>query len=145
MRYDYECESCGAAIEHSCLMADRPDALVCQCGGNAARVFRSVPESFVRGRPFDFDPSKNLPSFGRQFGRTDAQQHAHYKEVIERKRNAVHADNRSHSRKDKEFEFIGVAPVESVLSFNRNVNDPEAAQTNPVEFHKRMGTYMGRD
>lgn len=125
-------------------MADRRDEEACACGGAASQIITTVPESFVRGRPLDLKQDLNQPSYGRNFGRTDEQQHAHYKGVIEAQRNQVHEWNRSASRKDKEFEFLGCAPMEAVQSFNNNVGDAEAAQKDPVDFYKRLGTYMGR-
>lgn len=145
MRYDYECSQCSQRWEHSCSMAERPDVLPCPCGGEAQQIISCVPDSFVKGRPFTFDPSKNVASYGRQFGRSDAQQHQHYQRVIEQQRQQVAAMNRSLSKEDKKFEFIGCAPGEAVDSFNNNVGAKETAQTNPVDFYKRLGTYMGRD
>lgn len=91
-----------------------------------------------------FDPQKNTPSFGRAFGRTDAEQHETYRRVIAENVKMEKARQRSHSRKDKDFEIVGIAPMEAVHSFGENVGDKEAAQKDPVDFHKRMGTYCGR-
>lgn len=145
MRYDFECGSCSRVWEHSCSMSERPDSLPCACGGEAKQIITSVPESFVRGREIQWDKSLCTPSFGRDFGRSDEQQFAMHQKVIGEQRKQAQAWNSGCSAKDKEFEFVGCAPMEAVLSFNTHVGDAEAAQKDPVDLYKRLGTYMGRD
>lgn len=124
-------------------MSERPDVLPCQCGGEARHVILSVPQSFVRGRPLEMRADLCQPSFGRAYGRSDAQQFAEHQRVVELNRKAAHENRRSGSSKDRDFQIVGVAPVEAVMSFNNHVGNQEAAQTDPVDFHKRMGTYFG--
>lgn len=143
MRYDFECTTCSSVFEHVCSMSERPESLPCRCGGAARHVILSVPESFVRGRPIQFNPERCVPSFGRAFGRSDEQQHAEHARVIRETRTREHERRRSCSKGDRDFQLVGLAPMEAVLSYDEHTGQKESAQVDPVDFHKRMGTYMG--
>lgn len=147
MRYDFECEVCGHQHEHSCPMAARPTSLICpECGGNSSQVFLSVPESFTKFREYRFDKAKNVRSYGASFGRSDSQQHEHYRNVMDLQRKLVGQERRSLKReKEGGIEFLGAMPGEMVDSIGQTEGDPEAVARDPVGFMKRTGTYMGRD
>lgn len=145
MRYDFRCESCEDIFEHSCRMAERPDVLPClSCGGDARQTFTSVPEVFVRFRPYEFDRSKNVMSNGRKHGRTDQQQHEHYRKIVEMNRSAAARRRQNGGNKDA-AELLAVFPGEMVDSVNENEGAKETLQKDPITFAKKLGVYLGSD
>lgn len=73
MRYDFQCESCGAVEEHVFSMAQKPDHLQCKCGGQASSLISANIEFFAMGNQLDFklDNWNNRP-IGWENGNTDA-------------------------------------------------------------------------
>lgn len=145
MRYDYRCESCNDVFEHSCSMSERKDVLPClACGGDARQTFTTVPEAFVRFRPYEFDRSKNVMSGGRSHGRSDQQQHEHYRKIVEINRSAE-ARRRKNGGNGNEAELLAVFPGEMVDSVNENEGAKETLQKDPITWAKKLGVYMGSD
>lgn len=142
MRYDFECEKCSLVFEHSCSMSERPESLPCQCGGEARQIIIAVPYSCVRFAPYEFDKSKNVRSNGALFGRTDEQQHEHYRRSFDMQRKLV-AQERRKPGKDDGFEYLGGMPGEMVDSIEEK-EGKEAVAKDPVTFLKQTGMYMGR-
>lgn len=144
MRYDYECTSCAAVQEVVCRMDERPSVLRCpSCGSEARQVILSVPESFVRFRPYEFNKRTNVQSWGRTQGRTDEKQHDEYRKAFELQRTLVKQRRRTPKiRSDEEFEYLGGMPGEMVESIN-NAEGKEAVQKDPVTFLKKNDLYMG--
>lgn len=140
-RYDYECGTCGRREERVFSMADMPGSIPCPCGVDAPRVIDTLPESFVANREYVFDKRKNVRNFGYKYGRTDQQQHEHYRqyfdEIKKRKR-----ETRS-SKKGLEMEWVGGMPGEMVDSIGQHEGDPEAVLKDPVKFLKKTGLYDG--
>lgn len=144
MRYDFKCGSCGDAFEHSCLMSQYQEVLPClACGGDARQVF-SVPEVLVRFRPYEFNRAKNVMSAGRKHGRSDQQQHEHYRKIVEINRTAE-ANRRRNGTHGNECELLAVFPGEMVDSVNENEGTKECVQSDPVTWAKKLGVYMGGD
>ena len=140
-RYDYECGKCSSREEHVFSMAAMPRSVPCACGGQAVRVIDTVPHSFVANREYVFDPGDCVQSFGKAYGRTDAQQHAHYQkyrdDIRQRKRRLTP------KQKTNSLEWIGMMPGEMVDSIGLHEGDPEAVLKDPKTFLKKTGLYEG--
>ena len=140
-RYDYGCEKCGHREERVFSMRDMPQGVPCPCGEWATRVIDSVPEAFVANRAYQFDRGKNVRSFGADYGRTDQQQHDHYRQYfddIKKRKRALGTSKRKH-----EIEWIGGMPGEMVDSIGMHEGDKEAVVKDPVSFLKKTGLYDG--
>lgn len=96
-RYDYQCADCGAIAEHTFRMADKPDHLICRCGGLATSLISDQIETIVRGneRPYKLD-ALCMP-VGWEHGNTDADaQERAYAEIVRRERKqALEVDKRA--------------------------------------------------
>ena len=143
MRYDYECQHCGRRQEISCSMSARTETVPCQCGLEAISIITAVPECFVRFREYQFDKAKNVGSSGRIYGRSDAEQHEHYKQAFDRQRSQAKAERRGFSKAKGQCEWIGGMPGEMVDSIGEHEGDPEAVIKDPVTFLKKTGLYAG--
>lgn len=145
MRYDFECASCGNAWEHTCSMSERPASLPCPCGGEAVQIITVVPEALIRFRPYEFNKAKNVRSFGATKGRTDEQQHEHYRRSFDMQRKMVSEQRRSGKlHKEDGFQYLGGMPGEMADSINE-AEGKETVQSDPITFLKKTGLYMGRD
>jgi len=136
-RYDYECETCGRREEHVFSMASMPQTVDCPCGQPAGRVIDTVPESYVANREYTFDKGNCVQGFGKDYGRTDQQQHEHYKKYfgdIKRRKRGLSA-----SQKKQGLEWVGGMPGEMVDSIGLHEGDPEAVLKDPVTFLKKTG------
>lgn len=122
-------------------MASMPQSVVCHCGSDAVRVITSAPQSFVANREYVFDKAKCVQGFGKDYGRTDAEQHRHYQEYFGdiRKRKS----KLSSKQKDQGLEWIGGMPGEMVDSIGLHEGDPEAVIKDPTTFLKKTGLYAG--
>lgn len=146
MRYDYLCEGCGRVTEVTCPMAERPAQLDCQCGAVARQAILTVPQSFVRNRPYEFKADKTVRHFGHRFGRTEQQQHEGYRQRLDAQRKHVKQRKRSLSKESKNgFEYLGGAPMEMVHAVGRHEGDPEAFHKDPVTFLKKNDLYFGEE
>lgn len=147
MRYDYECTSCQHRQEVHCRISERQSELPCpECGGIAEQIFLRVPEVLVRYREYQFDKRKNVMSNGRLYGRSDKQQHEHYRRAYDEQRKQVAAAKRSFG-KDKMggIEYLGGMPGEMADSIGEHEGDPEVVAKDPKTFLKKTGLYMGDD
>lgn len=127
-------------------MADRPSSLPCQCGGVGSQVILSVPQSFVRFRPYEFNKAKNVRSNGALFGRTDEQQHEAYRRSFDTQRKQVAEMRRSLSKNSEGgFEYLGGMPGEMADSIAETEGGKEVVDKDPVTFLKKTGLYMGRE
>ena len=140
-RYDYECTNCQSREERVFSMAEMPSSVVCPCGEDAVRVMDRAPDSFVANREYVFDKAKCVQGFGKDFGRTDAEQHRHYEEyfgdIKQRKRKL------SSKQKNNSLEWIGGMPGEMVDSIGMHEGDPEAVLKDPETFLKKTGLHAG--
>lgn len=141
--YDYECGTCGLREEKVFSMADMQSEIDCPCGQKAVRVIDSVPDSFVANREYVFDKGNCVQGFGKDFGRTDAQQHKHYQEYFA----AIKKRKRSLTRNQKKqgLEWVGGMPGEMVDSIGLHEGDPEAVVKDPKTFLKKTGLWEGDD
>ncbi len=140
-RYDYGCETCGWREEKVFSMAAMPSTVPCPCGQEAVRVIDSVPEGFVTDREYIFDKGNCVQGFGKDYGRTDQQQHKHYQEYfgdIKRRKRKLSASQRKNG-----LEWVGGMPGEMVDSIGLHEGDPEAVLKDPVKFLKKTGLYDG--
>ena len=141
--YEFECRACERVTEAVFSMSGKPDSVACSCGGRAVSIIsRSAgSNSFVKDKPFEFDKSKNVMSFGRQFGRTDKQQHEVYANYIEDMKKAKRAAKSSGRKQD--IEWLGTMPGEMVDSIGQHEGDKEAVAKDPVSYLKKTGLYQG--
>jgi len=142
--YEFECGACECVTEAVFSMSGKPDSVACeQCGGEAQSIIsRSAgSNSFVKDRPFEFDKSKCVQSFGKKFGRTDQQQHKVYQDYVE----GMKKDRRAAklSGKKNDIEWLGCMPGEMVDSIGQHVGDKEAVSKDPVTFLKKTDLYQG--
>jgi len=96
MRYDFQCESCGAIEEHVFSMAGKPDHLQCKCGGLASSLFSADVQVVALGNQKDFklDGWNNRP-LGWERGNTDAAaQERAYSRIVKNTRTAALANDR---------------------------------------------------
>lgn len=124
-------------------MADRPATVPCRCGLVATQVFRTVPESFMRFREYQFDRSKNVAGNGRRFGRSDERQHEGYRQDFDAQRKLVR--QRSHSAGKKGMaQYLGGMPGEMADSIVENEGgDKNIVLQDPVTWLKKTGMYVG--
>lgn len=140
--YDFECGHCGRRDERAFSMSDMPDAVPCACGQSATRVMSLNSNGVVvKDAPFEFDRSKNVQSFGKQFGRSDRKQHENYVRYID----GLKQDKRSCklSGRKQDIEWLGTMPGEMADSIGRHEGDKEAVSKDPVHFLKKTGLYEG--
>ena len=140
-RYDYQCPFCKVREEYVFSMAEMPSTVECACGSDAVRVIDKAPESFVANRDYVFDPGKCVQGFGKDFGRTDAQQHKHYQDYfgdIKKRKSKLSAKQKNNS-----LEWIGGMPGEMVDSIGLHEGDPEAVLKDPETFLKKTGLHAG--
>ena len=140
-RYDYQCTNCESLEERVFSMASMPQSVVCHCGSDSVGVITSAPQSFVANREYVFDKAKCVQGFGKDYGRTDAEQHRHYQEYFGdiKKRKA----KLSSKQKGQGLEWIGGMPGEMVDSIGLHEGDPEAVVKDPTTFLKKTGLYAG--
>jgi hypothetical protein len=144
-RYDFECVACGSQWEHTCSMSARPESLPCLCGGEGRQVILSVPESFVRFRPYEFNKAKNVRSNGRLFGKTDEQHHEGYRRAFDEQKKQVASQRRAGSLfKEGGCEYLGGMPGEMADSIDENEGGKETVAKDPVTWLKKTGMFMGR-
>lgn len=145
-RYDYECGSCGAQTEHICSMSARPASLPCECGGEAKQVILSVPESFVKYRPYEFRKDKVVAHNGKKYGRTVDQQHKHYEEHFGQIRKNIARSNRSRSKNAYDaggFRYLGGMPGEMADSIAAQEGTKQAVSIDPDYWFRKTGMYVG--
>lgn len=138
-RYDYECSFCSNREELVFSMAEMPSEVDCECGSKAVRVIDSAPESFVANREYVFDKANCVQGFGKDYGRSDAEQHRHYQEYfgdIKRRKKKL-----SSKQKNSSLEWIGGMPGEMVDSIGLHEGDPEAVLKDPETFLKKTGLH----
>lgn len=138
--YEYECRACGNRVEHACSFSKKPSHVDCACGGVGDSIISSNDNSFVKDRPFEFDPGKNVRSNGRLFGKTDKQHHAHYRGYFDEMKKLQDRRNRSASKQN--CQWIGGMPGEMVDSISEH-EGKEAVYKDPVTFLKKTGLYAG--
>lgn len=141
-RYDYECTSCSTREERVFSMSSMPASVECpECGADAVRVIDSAPESYVANREFVFDKAKCVQGFGKDYGRTDRQQHEGYQRYIK----GMHDLKRqaASSKKGEKIEWLGTMPGEMADGIGMHEGDSEAFQKDPVTYLKKTGLYAG--
>lgn len=144
--YDYECQSCGRHQEQWFSMASRPSEVACDCGKQAIQVILEAPESFVRFRPYDFDPKKVVGNNGKLKGRSAERQHEGYRRYYDGVAKNVRRANRSgskHAKNSGGFQYLGGMPGEMFDSIGQQEGDKEAVAKDPVTFLKKTGLYVG--
>jgi putative FmdB family regulatory protein len=144
--YDYECQKCGHQQEQWFSMADRPSSVPCPCGKKAIQVILEAPESFVRFRPYEFDPKKVVGNNGKSKGRSAAKQHEGYRRHFDGVAKNVRRANRSASKSAHSgggFQYLGGMPGEMYDSIGQQEGDKEAVAKDPVSFLKKTGMYVG--
>ena len=83
-RYDYQCAACGERQEQFFRMADHRPTVECECGGQAAQVFETLPEVCVKGNQREFKLDNMCAPVGWEHGNTDSEkQERRYKALIE--------------------------------------------------------------
>jgi putative FmdB family regulatory protein len=142
-RYDYECPGCGRGTEVTCRMSERPETVLCACGGAMGNVIRPTPNIFVKGADYEFKREHIVGNNGAVVGRTAEQQHAMYQRQIGEWKKAKDARKRSGKASKGGVEVIGVMPGEMVDSIGYQEGDKEAVVKDPIPFMKATGTYFG--
>ncbi len=145
-RYDFECQGCGRRQERIFTMSSRPPAVPCACGLEAIQVILSVPESWVKNRPYEFRKDKIVGNNGKLAGRTAQQQHEGYRRHFDGIATKVKRLNRSGGRRSKDaggFQYLGGMPGEMADSIGQQEGDKEAVAKDPVGFLKKTGLYVG--
>jgi len=140
-RYEYECSNCGSREERVFSMAAMPSSITCPCGEDAVRVMDCMPYAFVANREYVFDKAKCVQGFGKDFGRTDAEQHKHYQDY--RADMQMRKSKLSPKQKVQGMEWLGMMPGEMVDSIGLHEGDPEAVLKDPTTFLKKTGLYEG--
>lgn len=141
--YVFECPSCQSRQERAFRFADKPAAVACDCGGLAPSIITGGAEIVVKGRPFQYDRSRNIPNMGR-FVRSDAQQDRLYQGRWNTARNAAQEKRRSKSRKsDAQWEHVAKVPLEAHESVVENLRDKECWQKDPESLLKKTGFWFG--
>lgn len=49
--YDYACDTCGHISEHTCRIAEKPDAMTCSCGGTKLPIITLGHGGIFRVQP----------------------------------------------------------------------------------------------
>lgn len=141
--YVYECPSCQSRQEVASRYEDKPAALACSCGGLAPSIITGGADVVVKGRPFEYDKSRNIPNMGR-FVRSDQQQDRLYQTRWNNARNAELARRRSKSKKsDEAWQHVGRVPLEAHESVVENLRDKECWQKDPETLLKKTGFWFG--
>lgn len=144
--YEYECQSCGRQQEQHFSMAARPSAVPCSCGLEAIQVILTVPEAFMRFRPYEFNQRLKVGNNGKKFGRTVEQQHEGYRKKFDAIHKNVRELNRSKSKNRHDaggFQYLGGMPGEMADSIGQQEGDKEAVAKDPGTFLKKTGLYVG--
>ena len=144
--YEYECQSCGRQQEQWFSMASRPGSVPCSCGLEAVQVILTVPESFMRFRPYEFRRDKVVGNNGKKYGRTAEQQHEGYQRHFGNVRKNVRALKRSlsGSRHDAGgVRYLGGMPGEMADSIGQQEGDKQAVSKDPETWFKKTGMYIG--
>jgi len=100
-----------------------------------------MPYAFVANREYVFDKAKCVQGFGKDFGRTDAEQHKHYQDY--RADMQMRKSKLSPKQKVQGMEWLGMMPGEMVDSIGLHEGDPEAVLKDPTTFLKKTGLYEG--
>ncbi len=144
--YEFECQHCGRRRDEWFSMATRPTSVPCACGMEAVQVIRTVPESFVRNRPYEFDKRWVVGNNGKLAGRSAEQQHEGYRRHFEGIKTKVKRLNRSGGKRSKDaggFQYLGGMPGEMADSIGQQEGDKEAVAKDPITFLKKTGLYVG--
>lgn len=132
----------------------RPDDVQCGCGVAATwtriqtvvedPVHDDAPYAFVKGRPYEFDKSRQVMPQGRHFGVSDEAHNAKYRHYFTEHANAAHAFRRGHSKLKAETpEYLGGMSGEMFRSVGLQERDSEAVAKDPVTWLKKTGNYVG--
>lgn len=110
-RYDYQCRECGSVAEHVFTMAEKPDLLACECGGQAASLINGDVEVLVKGNQRPMKLTGTCVPVGWERGNTDPDvQERRYAEIINSERKAVRANDKKAIRNG--FRKIASVPRE---------------------------------
>jgi hypothetical protein len=123
-------------------MAERPATVSCSCGQEAVQVIRSVPECFVRFRPYEFNPAKVVGNNGERFGRTREQQHEKYRRDFDLQKRLVRERSHRPSKKN-DIQYLGGMPGEMADSLAEQEGDKNVVLRDPETFLKKTGLYVG--
>lgn len=150
--YRCACGATGATVMGSAL---DEDALPCAaCGkvnnphlvsyGDPVRVPQNDgPLCFAKGRDYEFNKARNIPSMGR-FVRSDQAQHELYQDRIGAAAKRARELRRGRGRRhDIQWEHIGKVPLELHESVVENERDKECWQKDPIGLLKATGCYFG--
>lgn len=112
-------------------------------GDDAPAPQAEAPMCFAKGRDYQYNKARNIPSMGRRV-RSDAAQHALYQGRIESAAKRAREARRSRSRRsDVQWEHVGRVPIEVYESVVENERDKLAWNKDPVGLMKRTGTWFG--
>ena len=118
----------------------------CECGGTATQVFLAVPDVVVKFREYTFNKATNVRSNGHTYGRSDREQHEHYRRSFDEQRKQVAAQRRSAKLfKEDGCEYLGGMPGEMADSIAEAEGDPDVVAKDPVTWLKKTGMHMGRE
>lgn len=96
-RYGFECSRCQTAFDVTCSWEDYRPEQVCECGGQASRVFDTSFEVCVKGNTPKFELDGTCLPVGWEKGNTDAgaAEAAHGRKVRGLKKKAKEVDKKA--------------------------------------------------
>jgi hypothetical protein len=144
-RYEYTCE-CGDVQERRFLMAERPAKIPCErCGESATLGPGGGIAAFVKGRDFQFDKRKCIPSIGRNVRSDEAQGRLYEQMVGEAKKGMKQFRRNGGLKKTDGFELVGRVPLELHEAVVEHQDDKNVWNSDPVDMLKRTNMYLGDD
>lgn len=144
--YEFECQGCGLQQEKHFSMAARPSSVPCPCGLEAVQVILTVPEAFMRFRPYEFNAKTRVGNNGKKFGRSAEQQHDGYRKHYDGLHKNIRRLNRMPSKRRLDcggFQYLGGMPGEMADSIGQQEGDKEAVVKDPETWLRKTGLYVG--
>lgn len=144
--YEFACE-CGCTQTRACSWEARPASLPCECGKTAEPRITGGFAVLSKGDDYEYNKARNIPNMGRRV-RSDQQQDALYRDMVQTAKNRAAEHRRSRSRKDDaQFQHIAKVPLEVHESVVENERDKEvwakAVASGDMSLFKKTGTYLG--
>lgn len=145
--YEYVCDR-GYVQSRTSSFVDRPNTLPCPCCGKAAEPRITGGFAVIaKDQDYAYNKARNIPNMGRRV-RSDQQQDALYRDMVQTAKNNAARHRRDNSRKaDAQFQHIAKVPLEVHESVVENERDKEvwakAVAAGDMSLFKKTGTYLG--
>lgn len=141
-RYDFRCEACESVQEHTFSMAEKPDVLACECGGEMHSMFSSTVEILAKGNTREFKLDASCVPIGWERGNDGQKQAERYRQIVAESRKMARAGDKKAIKNG--VRLVGKVPRE-LDRLRKKQYGKDYYQTDTVEKLKSDGLYLHGD